>query len=164
MEVLLFVLFWAVLAIALLGMALFGGRRRAKDAPPRRGGRAWWYVAFAATVALFAAAIPIASGLGAKQNAREIARAGISDLTPAQERGRELFAKYCALCHSLSASNAVAEVGPNLDELRPTRALVLDAINNGRARGNGAMARDLVVGRDAEDVADYVAAAVGQTE
>ena len=162
MEVLLFVLFWAVLAVALLALGLFGGRRRNKDAPPRRGGRAWWYIAFAATLALFGAAIPIASGLGAHENSKEIARAGISDLSPSEERGRELFAKYCILCHSLSASNAVAEVGPNLDELRPTKALVLDAINNGRARGNGAMARDLVVGRDAEDVANYVAAAVGQ--
>ena len=162
MEVLLFVLFWADLAVALLALGLFGGRRRNKDAPPRRGGRAWWYIAFAATLAVFGAAIPIASGLGAHENAKEIARAGISDLSPSEERGRELFAKYCILCHSLSASNAVAEVGPNLDELRPTKGLVLDAINNGRARGNGAMARDLVVGRDAEDVANYVAAAVGQ--
>ena len=162
MEVLLFVLFWAVLAVALLALGLFGGRRRNKDAPPRRGGRAWWYIAFAATLAVFGAAIPIASGLGAHDNAKEIARAGISDLSPSEERGRELFAKYCILCHSLSASNAVAEVGPNLDELRPTKALVLDAINNGRARGNGAMARDLVVGQDAQDVADYVSVAVGQ--
>ena len=164
MEVLLFVIFWAVLAVALLAMALFGGRRRGKDAPPRRGGRAWWYVAFGATLLVFGAGIPIASGLGAHENTKEIAKAGISDLSPSQERGRELFAKYCTLCHSLSASNAVAEVGPNLDDLRPTKELVLDAIHNGRARGNGAMARDLVVGSDAEDVANYVCAAVGQCE
>ncbi len=163
MEVLLFVIFWAVLAVALLGMALFGGRRRGKDAPPRRGGRAWWYIAFGVTLAVFGAMIPIASSLGAKENSKEIARAGISDLTASEERGRTLFAKYCALCHSLSASSAVAQVGPNLDQLRPTKGLVLDAINNGRARGNGAMARDLVVGQDAEDVANYVAKAVGQT-
>jgi mono/diheme cytochrome c family protein len=164
MEVLLFVIFWAVLAVALLAMALFGGRRRGKDAPPRRGGRAWWYVAFGATLLVFGAAIPIASGLGAHENTKEIAKAGISDLSPSQERGRELFAKYCILCHSLDASNAVAQVGPNLDDLRPTKELVLDAIHNGRARGNGAMARDLVVGSDAEDVANYVCAAVGQCE
>ena len=39
---------------------------------------------------------------------------------------------------------------------------MLDAIHNGRARGNGAMARDLVVGQDAEDVAAFVARAVGK--
>ena len=62
------------------------------------------------------------------------------------------------MCHTLEAANAVAQVGPNLDTLRPTKALVLDAIENGRARGNGAMARNLVIGEDAEDVAEFVAA------
>src|SRR4051794_15512271 len=116
MEVLLFVLFWAVLALGLLGVALFGGRRRKGDARPRRGGRGWWYAAFAGALLLFGIGVPIASGLGAHQNSKEIARAGISDLTDKQEHGRELFAKYCILCHTLSASNAVASVGPNLDD------------------------------------------------
>ena len=39
---------------------------------------------------------------------------------------------------------------------------MLDAIENGRARGNGQMAADLVEGEDAEAVAQYVAVAVGQ--
>ena len=46
----------------------------------------------------------------------------------------------------------MAQVGPNLDNLRPPEKLVLDAIHNGRARGNGQMAADLVEGEDAEDV------------
>src|SRR4051812_14153493 len=162
MEVLLFVAFWAVLALSLLGLALFGGRRRARSGAARRGGRAWWYLGFAAALLVFGVGIPIASSLGAKDNTKEIATAGISELTSSQERGREIFAKYCILCHTLAASNAVAEVGPSLDVIRPTRALVLDAVHNGRARGNGAMARDLVVGQDAQDVANYVCAAVGQ--
>ena len=53
-------------------------------------------------------------------------------------------------------------MGPNLDNLRPPEDLVLDAIHNGRARGNGEMAEDLVQGKDAEDVAAFVAAAVNQ--
>ena len=61
------------------------------------------------------------------------------------------------------AANAVAQVGPNLDTLRPPKALVLDAIKNGRAKGNGQMAAGLYQGQDAEDVAAYVAKAVGQT-
>ena len=162
MDVLLFVIFWALLAVGLLALALFGGRRRGKSGPPSRSGRGWQYAAFAATLVVFGAGIPIASSLGAHDNTKEIAKAGISDLSDSQERGREIFAKYCILCHSLAASNAVAQVGPNLDKLRPTRALILDAIHNGRARGNGAMARDLVVGQDATDVANYVCAAVGQ--
>ena len=38
---------------------------------------------------------------------------------------------------------------------------MLDAIHNGRARGNGQMAADLFTGQDAEDVAAFVAKAVG---
>jgi hypothetical protein len=40
---------------------------------------------------------------------------------------------------------------------------VLNAIENGRANGNGQMAQDLYTGQDAEDVANFVAKAVGQT-
>ena len=40
---------------------------------------------------------------------------------------------------------------------------MLDAIHNGRAEGNGDMAADLVEGQDAEDVASFVAKAVGQS-
>ena len=40
---------------------------------------------------------------------------------------------------------------------------MLDAIENGRSRGNGQMAADLYEGEEAEDVASFVAKAVGQT-
>ena len=74
-----------------------------------------------------------------------------------------MFAERCRNCHTLKAANAVAQVGPNLDDLRPPKGLVLDAIKNGRSRGNGQMAAGLVEGQDAEDVAAFVAKAVGQT-
>ena len=41
---------------------------------------------------------------------------------------------------------------------------MLDAIENGRARGNGQMAADLYTGEEAENVAAFVAKAVGQVE
>ena len=70
----------------------------------------------------------------------------------------------CAHCHTLKASNAVAEIGPNLDQLRPTEgARARRDQRTGRANGNGQMAADLYTGQDAEDVANYVAKAVGQT-
>ncbi len=46
---------------------------------------------------------------------------------------------------------------------RRPKELVLDAIEKGRARGSGQMAAGLYSGEDAEDVAAYVAKAVGQT-
>ena len=87
----------------------------------------------------------------------------MSNLTTAEKHGRELFGRRCSQCHTLSASNAVAQVGPNLDQLRPPKELVLDAIEKGRSRGSGQMAAGLYSGEDAEDVAAYVAKAVGQT-
>ena len=90
-----------------------------------------------------------------------IPEANVKDLTELQQRGRELFSQRCKNCHTLAAAKATARVGPNLDELRPPKALVLDAIEKGRANGNGNMAADLVEGEDAEAVAQFVAVAVG---
>ena len=53
-------------------------------------------------------------------------------------------------------------VGPNLDDLRPATALTLDAINKGRARGQGQMPAQLISGPDAQDVAKYVATVSGR--
>jgi mono/diheme cytochrome c family protein len=93
---------------------------------------------------------------------KDDAAANLYNLTAAEQHGRELFGERCRNCHTLKAANAVAQVGPNLDQLRPPKALVLNAIHNGRAKGNGQMAADLVEGQDAEDVASFVAKAVGQ--
>jgi mono/diheme cytochrome c family protein len=163
MAVLLFVLLFVALALAVVLVGLSGQRRSRGGVNTRRGGRAYWYVGFAVILVVFGAGLPIAASFGNEDNAKEIPKSGISQLTASQEHGRELFAKYCRLCHTLQAANANASVGPNLDQLRPTKALVLNAIHNGRARGNGAMAKDLVVGEDAQDVASFVAAAVGQS-
>lgn len=164
MAVLLFVIFWVVVAVALVVIGIRSGRGGAPaTVNTSRGGRTYWYVGFALVVLGFGIGVPVASSLGRDGDAKAIPTADIDDLTPAQEHGRELFHQQCSLCHSLEAANAVAQVGPNLDTLRPTEGLALDAIHNGRARGNGAMARNLVTGQDAEDVAAFVAAAVGQT-
>ncbi len=163
MAVLVFVLFWVLVAIGLVVVGIRSGRG---GAPPKvntaRGGRAYWYVAFAIVLLGFGAGVPIASSFGRDDDSRSVPGADINHLTNAQEHGRELFHQFCSVCHSLKAANAVALVGPNLDNLRPTKGLVLDAIKNGRARGNGAMARELVTGEDAQDVANFVSVAVGQ--
>lgn len=165
MAVLLFVLFWVLVAIGLVLMGIRSGKRgKPGDVNVARGGRAHWYIGFAVVVLLFGAGVPIASSLGRDSDSKSNPQAGVKDLTEEQEEGRELFVRYCSQCHMLEAAAAVAQVGPDLDTLRPTAGLVLDAIKNGRARGNGAMARNLVVGEDAEHVADFVAKAVGQEE
>ena len=81
-----------------------------------------------------------------------------------EERGREVFAQRCQNCHTLAATQAVAEVGPNLDELKPPPVLIRDAVENGRARGNGAMPADLAEGQDLDAVVAFVAKAVGTAD
>lgn len=162
MAVLAFVTFWVLVAIGLVYLGIRSNRKAGSDVNASRGGRALWYVGFAVVVLAFGIGLPLVSSIGRENDSEAVPTADIADLTSDQEHGRELFGKYCKNCHMLEAANAVAQVGPSLDTLRPTRELVLDAIENGRARGNGQMAPDLVEGQEAEDVANFVAKAVGK--
>jgi mono/diheme cytochrome c family protein len=103
-------------------------------------------------------------------------------LNAEQQRGRQLFSEGCAVCHTLAAAKAVGRIGPNLDvrvgESIPTppgatgaaehaskaRALVENAVAEGRARGLGQMPAGLYVGKEAHEVASFVAAVAGHTE
>ena len=149
------------LGVLLVAMRAGGGRRRRAPRSERRT-RALGIVAFLVTLLVLGVAVPIAVVAGV-QARDDIPEANVSNLTEQEKVGRELFGEHCKNCHSLRAANAVAEVGPNLDQLRPPRELVLDAIEKGRARGNGQMAADLVEGGDAEAVAAFVAKAVGRS-
>jgi mono/diheme cytochrome c family protein len=165
MALLVFTVTFVALGLGVLFVALSGGpggARRRMGSQTRRTRRIA-LINFILAVLILGLAIPAA--VIATVNARnDIPSANVSNLTAAEKHGRELFGRRCAICHTLKAANAVAQVGPNLDERRPTKALVLDAIHRGRAQGNGQMAADLVEGKDADDVASFVAKAVGQTD
>ena len=164
MTTLIFVSVWVLLGLGLLIVALSGGTGGAlqKLQTQSRGGRRAAVVLFGIAFVVLGFGIP-AAVIAAVNNRDDIPKANVSNLTAAEKHGRELFGNRCALCHTLAASNAIAQVGPNLDQLRPPKALVLDAIAKGRANGNGQMAAGLYTGQDAEDVAAYVAKAVGQS-
>jgi mono/diheme cytochrome c family protein len=163
MSTLIFVLVWVTLGLGLLLIALSGGPSGALQRlqSQSRGGRKAAIVLFAISVIVLGFGVPFAV-ITAVEARDDIPEANVSNLTEAEQHGRELFARRCSQCHTLAASNAVAEVGPNLDQLRPPKELVLDAIEKGRSRGAGQMAARLYTGKDAEDVAAYVAKAVGQ--
>ena len=165
MAVIAFVAFWVLIALGLLFVAISGGPGGARERMQNqsRGGRKGAFIIFAVVLLAFGIAVPIAASVGVSER-ESIPSANISSLTDQEEEGRALFSEYCSLCHTLEAAGSVATVGPNLDQLRPNRELTLDAIEQGRARGNGAMAKDLVVGEDAEAVAAFVAKAVGRDE
>jgi mono/diheme cytochrome c family protein len=164
MALIAFVAFWVLVALGLFFIAVSGGPGGARERLQghSRGGRRATYLLFALAVLLFGIALPVAASLGVNER-DSIPESNISSLTKQEEKGRQLFAQHCKLCHTLQAANAVAGVGPDLDKLRPAKALVLNAIQTGRANGNGAMARDLVVGDDAQAVAAFVCKAVGSS-
>ena len=145
-----------VLAFAFGGRS--GGRRRRRG--PSRASRRFMAVTVTIVIVALGVAVPLAIGVVNKNDHAKSAPGGV-DLNAAQANGRAVFGTYCANCHTLKASNAVGKVGPNLDVLHPPKGLILDAIANGRARGQGQMPAGLVDGQDAQDVAAYVAAAAG---
>jgi mono/diheme cytochrome c family protein len=164
MALLAFTLLFVALGLGVLFVALSGGpggaRRRMGSQSKRT--RRIALINFLLAVVLLGLGIP-AAVIATVNSRNDIPAANVSNLTAAEKHGRQLFGERCHNCHTLKASDSVAQVGPNLDTLRPPKSLVLDAIHNGRARGNGQMAADIVEGKDAEDVAAYVAKAVGQT-
>ena len=107
--------------------------------------------------------------LTANGNNKASAAVGGVHLNAEEQHGRVLFSESCAVCHTLAAANAEGHVGPNLDvrlgsEIATEagrRALVLNAIAEGRARGLGQMPAGLYQGRDAESIADFLAATAG---
>ena len=165
MAVLVFTFIFVALGLSVLFIALSGGPSGARKRMASQSRRTRRIALFNFVVALLVLGLGIPAAVIATVEGRsDIPEANVSNLTAGEKHGREMFGQRCANCHTLKASNAVAQVGPDLDTLRPPKNLVLDAIKNGRSQGNGQMAANLVEGEDAEDVADYVAKAVGQTE
>jgi mono/diheme cytochrome c family protein len=165
MAVLVFTLVFVALGLSVLFIALSGGPSGARKRMASQSKRTRRIALFNFVVALLVLGLGIpAAVIATVEDRNDIPEANVSNLTAAEQHGRELFGQRCANCHTLKASNAVAQVGPNLDIRQPPKNLVLNAIENGRSAGNGQMAADLVEGEDAEDVASYVAKAVGQSE
>ena len=75
----------------------------------------------------------------------------------AQGEPKQVFASTCGGCHTLAAADASGKVGPNLDEVKPDAAQVVQAIES----GPGQMPENLLEGSEAQAVADYVAANAG---
>jgi hypothetical protein len=161
-----FVVFWVALGLGVFFVAMRGGPRGARESlhsESRLGQRAVMLVV--ALVFVFGLVVP-AFVLIDNGNNKASAGVGGVHLNGEQQHGRVLFSDSCAVCHTLQGANAVGRVGPNLDirlgsEISTEagrKALVLSAIAEGRARGNGDMPAQLYQGHDAESIAAFVAA------
>jgi mono/diheme cytochrome c family protein len=157
-----FVAAFVVLGLGTLLFAMSGGRGGlgAMLHSQSRGSRRFATFAFFASLLVLGIAVPGAVIAGVADN-NDIPHAGVTNLTPEEKRGQELFGRRCGLCHALKAANAVARVGPDLDALAPNEQFTLDAILKGRSNGNGQMPANIYTGQDAEDVAKFVAKSVG---
>jgi len=154
-----FVIFWVVLGLAVFFTAMRGGQR-GKPTPGESRAAARLTLLF--VTILFAFGIAVPTLVLAENGAHKAADApGGVVLTAAEQHGRYLFGQACNVCHTLAASESFGKVGPNLDDLRPPEALVLNAIMYGRERGHGNMPEGLYAGANAQDVAAYVAAVAG---
>lgn len=94
---------------------------------------------------------------------------GLSPLTAdaedagADDLGKRIFMSVavppCAACHTLADAGAAGEVGPSLDELKPTEEKVLAAVR----KGVGVMpAYETLSSEQIEAVAQYVAKVAGE--
>ena len=158
----LFIAFWVILGLGTFTIAIRGGLRAALDSrhsQSRTGGRALTFV-FVVIYAGFGLALPITLLAGNHANAS--AQYDGIKLTAGDKEGRILFGQHCAVCHTLAAANAVGKVGPNLDILQPPESLVLSTVLNGLSIGTGTMPQDLVIGKQAVDVAHFVSQVAGK--
>jgi mono/diheme cytochrome c family protein len=164
-----FLAFWILAGLGVFFVAMRGGPRGARESlhtESKVGRRAVWLVVVLAFA--FGLIVPgfVLAFNGDHKGA--VAVGGLT-LTAEQQKGRELFAHTCSYCHTLEAVNSVGRIGPNLDvrvgDDIPTtagrKALVLNAILEGRARGLGQMPALLYQGKEAEEVASFVAAVAG---
>ena len=106
---------------------------------------------------------------------------GLPSATADQENGHKLFQSKCGGCHALSAAGTSGQIGPNLDDAfaqaradgykeSAIRAIVHDQIKfpgqyptaqNNPQYLQANISANLDAGRDADDVAAYVAANAG---
>jgi mono/diheme cytochrome c family protein len=74
--------------------------------------------------------------------------------------GKEVFASAgCAACHTLSEANASGNVGPNLDEAKPSNELVVQRVTLGQ--GGMPSFKDQLQPQQIADVAAFVSSATG---
>ena len=162
-------IFWLVLGIGVFFVAMHGGPRGARQSLHTESKLSQRAVTLGVVVAFaFGLVVPALVLAFNAEHKASVAVGGLH-LNAEQQKGRELFAHACIVCHTLAAVKSVGRIGPDLDvrvgddisTAAGRKALVLNAIAEGRARGLGQMPALLYQGKEAEEVASFVAAVAG---
>jgi cbb3-type cytochrome c oxidase subunit III len=74
--------------------------------------------------------------------------------------GKSIFAASCGSCHTLANAGTTGTVGPNLDESKPPKALVVDRVTNGR--GQMPSFKSSLDPAQIQAVAEYVSSVAGK--
>jgi mono/diheme cytochrome c family protein len=123
-------------------------------------------------IALAALSIAAAGVIGCGQEKGDVKQpnAKISTVEPQYEAGAKLFVERCSGCHSLGVVGAEGGAlkvkdrervdGPNFNVRKEDKNSILYAIRNGGFSG-AIMPQDIVVGKEADQVADFLAKYAG---
>ncbi len=116
----------------------------------------------AENVAAYVASVAGKSGAGTPAPAPE---AGGTTTAPKAGTGgpdgKAIFASAgCSSCHTLAAAGASGNVGPNLDQAKPAKELVIDRVTNGK--GVMPSFSDSLTPDEIAAVAEYVSSNAGQ--
>jgi mono/diheme cytochrome c family protein len=74
--------------------------------------------------------------------------------------GKSIFATTCGSCHTLADAGTSGTVGPNLDDSRPSKELVVDRVTNGK--GQMPAFGSSLDKAQIQAVAEYVSSAAGK--
>jgi mono/diheme cytochrome c family protein len=169
----LFIAFWVLLGLGLFFVAVRGGPGGARQAvhAQSHAARNGWAAMLIVIYVGFGVVLPLVFLTGNHNNAN--GQVGGLKLTADEKSGRELFGEHCGVCHTLSAANAIGKVGPNLDQIQPSESLVVHTIQYGCLQnapsgsqetclGQGTMPSEVLQGKQAQDVAEFVARVAGK--
>jgi mono/diheme cytochrome c family protein len=167
--VIIFILIWVALGLGTFFIAMRGGPRGARQSLHTDSNAGQRLITFVIVLVFAAGLVVPAIVLAFNGDHKASVAVGGIHLNKPEQKGRELFSHTCAVCHTLAATKSVGRTGPNLDirvgsdisTAAGRKALVLSAIAEGRARGLGQMPALLYQGKEAEDIADFVAAVAG---
>jgi mono/diheme cytochrome c family protein len=86
--------------------------------------------------------------------------AGTGVTTEKPTDGKSIFTSTCGSCHTLSDAGTSGTVGPNLDDAKPPKDLVVDRVTNGK--GQMPSFKGTLDEQQIQAVADYVSSSAGK--